>query len=242
MDANCDCSGNSCSHPNSIIWEYHAYDYAEVLVGYDKYPHPNDPPVDPGREPVFRYSVRIPQGDWFYQDEPNNVFWFGVVAVYENDPNYEWGWTNHKHVYNDDAVEGYPDWFGPEEDSMWYWAPLYDQTGMSEDMSFILFNGCPCWGDIVGSTSPAPDGIVNTADLGAMLGLLGPLFGSSPPYEVCPVPTGWECMDLAGSTSPAPDGCINTADLGAMLGYLGPLFGSTPAYQGPCMPAPPSGP
>ncbi|MHC4500208.1 MAG: DUF7901 domain-containing protein, partial [Planctomycetota bacterium] len=29
----------SYSHPNDIIWEYKAYDYDEVLVGYDKYPH-----------------------------------------------------------------------------------------------------------------------------------------------------------------------------------------------------------
>ncbi len=196
----------------------------------------------PPREPVFRYSVRIPEDEQFCQEEPDTVYWFSVVAVYDgSDPLYDWGWTNHAHNYNDDAVAGYFD-----AASGWTWQELYDQTGESEDMSFILYTEpevcCPCWGDIVGSTSPAPDGIVNTADLGALLGLLGPLFGSSPPYEVCPVPAGFECMDLAGSTSPAPDGCINTADLGALLGYLGPLFGSTPPYEGPCMPAPPSGP
>ena len=116
----------------------------------------------------------------------------------------------------------------------------------------VVLNGCTvnmgeccagdcgpiCPGDVAGSTSPEPDGIVNTADLGALLGLLGPLFGSTPPYEVCPIPVGFECMDLAGSTSPAPDGCINTADLGALLGYLGPLYGSTPPYEGPCITLP----
>jgi hypothetical protein len=78
--------------------------------------------------------VRLPEEDWFYQEEPNNVYWFGVVAVYDDDPNvthYDWGWTNHRHVYNDDAVEGYYDPPGG-----WFWDELYDQNGVSEDMSF----------------------------------------------------------------------------------------------------------
>ena len=131
------------SHPNDIIWEYKAYDYDEVLVGYDKHPE-NPDPIDPCREPVFRYSVRLPQDEWFLQDANNGIYWFSVVAVYgENVPNYDWGWTNHKHVYNDDTVEGYYDPPGG-----WYWYELYDQTGLnSVDMSFILFTepGCfPC--------------------------------------------------------------------------------------------------
>jgi hypothetical protein len=46
---------------------------------------------------------------------------------------------------NDDAVAGYPDTSGAEPE--WEWMELRDQTGMSEDMSFILFTnpGClPC--------------------------------------------------------------------------------------------------
>jgi hypothetical protein len=94
---------------------------------------------------------------------------------------------------------------------------------------------CQCYGDITGSTGPDPDNLVNTADLSKLLGLLGPLSGASPPYEVCPVPAGYECMDIAGTTGPEPDGCINTADLSKLLGYLGPLSGSSPPYEGPCM-------
>jgi hypothetical protein len=97
--------------------------------------------------------------------------------------------------------------------------------------------GCACFGDVVGSTSPDPDFKVNTADLAALMGLLGPL---GPPYDMGYVPAGWECMDLAGSTSPVPDDNLNTADLGALMGFLGP-FGA-PYDPGICMPAPPSGP
>jgi hypothetical protein len=126
----------SYSHPNDIIWEYWAHDYDEVLVGYDK--DPRDA-TGPPREPVFRYSVKLPRDAWFDQNEPNGVYWFSVVAVYdENEPSHEWGWTNHKHKFNDDAVEGY---FDPPD---WYWYDLYDQTGASQDMSFILFTDPDC--------------------------------------------------------------------------------------------------
>ncbi|MHC4332776.1 MAG: DUF7901 domain-containing protein [Planctomycetota bacterium] len=124
----------SYSHPNSVVWEYATRDYDEVLVGYDKHPHgaPN--------EPVFRYSVRVPKEHWFFQKEPNSVYWLSVVAVWDvNWPNYDWGWTNHEYVYNDDAVTGYVD-----ESGAWVWAELFDQTGVSEDMSFILFTEPDC--------------------------------------------------------------------------------------------------
>ena len=132
------------SHPNDVIWEYKAYDYDEVLVGYDKHPiFSPDPPPIPGYEPVFRYSVRLPKERWFRQKDVNDIYWLSVVAVYtpDNDPYYDWGWTNHKHVFGDDAVEGGWVWDPVES---WHWEPLYDQTGKSEDMSFVLFTvpGC----------------------------------------------------------------------------------------------------
>jgi len=130
------CNEYGYSHPNDIIWEYHAYDYDEVMVGFDKHPHgsPN--------EPVFRYSVRIPDTNWFCQENNEAVYWFSVVAVYDvNTPTYAWGWTNHEYVFNDNAVQGQFDVYS----SQWSWVELRDQTEQSEDMSFMLFNGCmPC--------------------------------------------------------------------------------------------------
>jgi len=94
------------------------------------------------REPVFRYSVRLPQTNWFRQEDVNNIYWFSVVAVFE-DPatvnHYPWGWTNHPHAFNDDAVSGV---FDPP--GGWFWTELYDQTGKSEDMSFMLFTEADC--------------------------------------------------------------------------------------------------
>jgi hypothetical protein len=110
-------------------------------VGYDKYPHGPDIQGPYRTEPVFRYSVRLPQSEWFRQKEEDGVYWLSIVAVYdENQPDYDWGWTNHEHVYNDDAVAGYPNY-----DGTWNWYELYDQTGTSEDMSFMLFTEPGCF-------------------------------------------------------------------------------------------------
>jgi hypothetical protein len=73
-----------------------------------------------------------------------NIYWFSVVAVYNagTDPQYDWGWTNHKHVFNDDAVGGYllPD----QPEPLWQWEKILDQTQESADMSFVLFTEPDC--------------------------------------------------------------------------------------------------
>ncbi len=118
------------SRPDKIIWEYDVSAYDEVFVGYDKHPE-GDP-----NEPVFRYSVRLPEENWFQQPDYDGIFWLSVQAVYDtNRPEYPWGWTNHKHVFNDDAVSGNIDSSSGEIE----WEELYDQTGASADMSFVLF-------------------------------------------------------------------------------------------------------
>jgi hypothetical protein len=187
------------SHPGDIIWEYDAYDYDEVLVGYDK--HPEDE-IGPPREPVFRYSVKLPDWAWFHQEAPDTVYWFSVVAVYDQrQPNYDWGWTNHEKVFNDDAVAGHQEVTGE-----WIWQELFDQTGESEDMSFILFTEPEeptCWDNITqcaGQTSGdgTCDGNINLADLFA----LKAYFGSCAPW------TAPECCSDYNQS-----GCVNLGDL-----------------------------
>ncbi len=86
------------SHPGEKKWEYKADKYDEVLVGYDKHPEPGEPSPG-GYEPVFRYSVKLPDPNWFRQKDVNEIFWLSVVAVYDkSEPNYPWGWTNHQCV------------------------------------------------------------------------------------------------------------------------------------------------
>jgi hypothetical protein len=128
---------SALSHPGQKIWEYKAYVYDEVMVGYDK--HPLSSGTD-SREPVFRYSVRLPEEDWFCQDDVGEVYWFSVVAVYDESTaiDYPWGWTNHPHNYGNDAVSGYQD--TESQPSVWTWQQLLNQVGGSQDMSFVLFS------------------------------------------------------------------------------------------------------
>jgi hypothetical protein len=121
------------------------------------------------REPVFRYSVRLPKEAWFHQEDVNNIYWFSVTAVYDGSaPNYDWGWTNHAYVAKDDAVAGYLELSDPP---VWFWEELFDQTGVSEDMSFILFTWPwpPCWGYLTQCHGDADgDGSVKGADFLAL--------------------------------------------------------------------------
>jgi hypothetical protein len=202
------------SHPGEMIWEYDAYDYDEVLVGYDK--HPEDE-IGPPREPVFRYSVKLPDWAWFHQEAPDTVYWFSVVAVYDQrPPNYDWGWTNHEKVFNDDAVAGYQEATGE-----WIWEELFDQTGDSEDMSFILFtepDEPTCWDNVTqcaGQTSGdgTCDGNINLADLFA----LKAYFGTCAPW------TAPECCSDYNQS-----GCVNLGDLFILKAGFG-TFGYVPS-------------
>jgi hypothetical protein len=85
--------------PGRKLWEYQASDFEEVLVGFDKDPSPTSSSVR-GFEPVYRYTVRLPEKNWYRQDGQNNVLWLSVVAVYKNSKTivYPWGWTNHAYA------------------------------------------------------------------------------------------------------------------------------------------------
>ncbi|MHC4478828.1 MAG: DUF7901 domain-containing protein [Planctomycetota bacterium] len=200
------------SHPGNKIWEHKSYDYDEVFVGYDK--HPEQPGAF-GHEAVFRYSVKLPRESWFMQEDVDNIYWFSAMAVYEtNTPNYDWGWTNHEHEFNDDAVSGRRV-YDPFGNPRWVWQELHDQTGQSADMSFILFtdpdpNLGTCWDPGECPCQPQGDatcdGSMNLADLF----VLKQHFGKCAPWvnPEC-------CADFTQS------GCINLADLFALKAGFG---------------------
>jgi uncharacterized delta-60 repeat protein len=112
------------------VWEYLAYDYDEVLIGYDK--NPQGKPT----EPVFYYSVRLPEESCFRQEHLDQVYWFSVVAVYRarlDEIEYPWGWTNCLHTFGSTAINV------SSTDEGLVREPLYTQTGEFMDMSFTFF-------------------------------------------------------------------------------------------------------
>ena len=123
----------SHARPGEMVWQYAAYDYDEVLVGYDA-----NPQAEPN-EPVFRYSVRLPEDAWFYQPGEGQVFWFSVAAVYRGVPDevpYAWGWADRPHEVESIAV--YMDYrvaAGPRP----RWWILRDPVDRGVDLSFTLY-------------------------------------------------------------------------------------------------------
>jgi hypothetical protein len=206
------------SHPGNVVWEYKANDYDEVLVGYDKAPEgePN--------EPVFRYSMRLPQEAWFSQTEIDTVYWLSIAAIYKDMPieipgPALWGWTNHEHAFNDDAVAGHMD-----DSRAWVWDELFDQTGASEDMSFMLFTDYDpilgtCWDNVneCGAQDKGDvncDGWINFIDLGLLKVALFSTKGQ-PNYNCC--------ADFNH------DEAVNFVDLGIMKSFCFFCGGYTPA-------------
>jgi hypothetical protein len=118
-------------HPGEVLWEYRSYDYDEVLTGYDR-----NPPGEPN-EPVYRYTVALPEDDWFRQIAPGSLYWFTVAAVYA-DPLPKivpsWGWTNHRHAFEVGALA-----IDYTEPGVPQWRSLRDPEDHPVDMSFTLY-------------------------------------------------------------------------------------------------------
>jgi hypothetical protein len=121
----------SYEHPGEKIWEYAAHEYDEVLVGYDK-----NPEGEPN-EPVFRYSVRLPDEAWFRQTEPETVYWFTVTPVFAEPVAgrpYRWGWTNHPRAFGGGAL--FVDY---RLRMVPFWQAVRDPEDQAVDMSFEFF-------------------------------------------------------------------------------------------------------
>jgi hypothetical protein len=128
---NTQAAGDVPALPGEVVWEYRAFDYEEVFVDYDK-----NPDGEPN-EPVFRYSVRLPEDNWFRPNALTGVYWFSVVAVY-TDPLpqivHPWGWTDNAHAFESGAcLVNYQTGAVPA------WRPLRDPEDQPVDASFTLF-------------------------------------------------------------------------------------------------------
>ena len=195
------CNLYGYSHPDSKVWEYKAFDYDEVLVGYCR-PQMLE---DEWFEPVFRYSMRLSEDDWFCQPNVHSIYWLSIAAVYTNGyPEKPWAWTNHEHVFSDDGVRGWPDLGDP---NIWYWEELFDETTEeSRDLSFLLFTDpdecCQC-------ANYNLDEIVNFIDYGNLAG-------------------GWRWSGQAGGYNNADLNCDGEVDFYDLCIFVNQWLNSCP--------------
>jgi hypothetical protein len=194
-----------------IVWEHRAHDYDEVLVGYDRWPEGQ---IEGPREPVFRYSVKLPREAWFFPSANQQTYWFGVVAVYDqNEPDYNWGWTNHEHTYGDNAIAGA--WVEDPCGPIWQWRELHDQNSAGVDMSFTLFTDPDphigtCWDLNECAGQPFGDSSCDSVPSLADLFMLKATFGLNAP---------WAGSDCCADSN--RDGSVNLADLFILKRFFG---------------------
>ncbi len=117
--------------PGDKIWEYVAYDYDEVLVGYE------ENSVGGFTEAVYRYSIELPENAWLRPETPDSVYWFSIMAVFEgliDEIPYQWGWTNHPYVFRSTTLL-----LDNRSASPSQWQEYLDKDGGPVDMSFVFF-------------------------------------------------------------------------------------------------------
>lgn len=118
-------------HPGEQVWQFITDGYDEIVVGYDKNPRREDP-----NEPVYRYSVVLPEDRWF-RPVPGQIYWFSVTPVYNDLVSpvaYPWGWTTRRHEFETGANRiDYPPATRPQ------WRLLLDPLDRPFDMCFTLF-------------------------------------------------------------------------------------------------------
>jgi hypothetical protein len=126
------------SHPGEMIWEWRVprADVWERPVGCDFFED-----YMPFPDTCFRYDLQLPEDVWFWQENPDTIYWISISAVYDSiEPPEEfvWGWKTRRHYFNDDAVRI----FDPTDPvpGMQFMAgePILDNAGNSWDMAFEL--------------------------------------------------------------------------------------------------------
>jgi hypothetical protein len=118
-------------YPGEKNWEYAAFGYDEVLVDYEG--NLNGESSDA----IFRYSVRLPEDAWFRPELSESIYWLSITAVFYKPVNeipYQWGWTNHPHIFGSTALTTGNFSIEPSQ-----WRECLDMNGEPVDMSFVLF-------------------------------------------------------------------------------------------------------
>jgi hypothetical protein len=125
------------SHPGVMIWEWVVAraELSERYVGCDFHEEYMDEP-----DACFRYDLQLPEDAWFWQEEPETIYWISISAIYSDEPPIEnvWGWKTRRHYFNGDAVRIFDPTAPVVGSEFKLGEPIHDAAGNTWDMAFEL--------------------------------------------------------------------------------------------------------
>ena len=144
------------SHPGRIVWENYCDTYDVNFIGYEF-----DPRIQQNDLAKFEFYQELEPKDYWYQPADVNTYWLGIMALYNQEPNFAWGWETRPHFYKDDAVRLF---VNPELDTNYppfMFEPVeYDSN--SWDLSFELISNPKTPTDPNMDLGDAPDSTNNS--------------------------------------------------------------------------------
>lgn len=91
------------SHPGQVVWQIFCENFNQTFAGWDYDPR------EQTFDAAFRYDQLLTEAEYFYQEQPGQIFWISIAAVYPpgEKPEYPWGWKTRPRRESpapDDAV------------------------------------------------------------------------------------------------------------------------------------------
>jgi hypothetical protein len=125
------------SHPaEPPIWTIECFNYKvspePVGIDIDVATYQRNGEIIPVDE-CFQFNQKLRPEEYFRQ-EPGNIYWVSIQAIYRDLPDYRWGWKTTRHYFEDDAVTG---WEMADGTGI-FWEEIRGPSGDTWDMAFEL--------------------------------------------------------------------------------------------------------
>lgn len=91
------------SHPGRVVWQIFCDNFSQSFAGWDYDPR------EQCFDAAFRFDQILKESEYFYQEQPGQIFWISIAAIYApgEKPEYPWGWKTRPRRESpapDDAV------------------------------------------------------------------------------------------------------------------------------------------
>ena len=107
------------SHPDLLVWEHWCYDFEMEFVGWDIDPRGGGLVVP---EATFSFSQDLPEENWFWQEDGENIYWISIAAVYPDGgvpEQYAFGWKTRPRDPESPAPDDAVRIFDPTQPGSW---------------------------------------------------------------------------------------------------------------------------